>query len=83
MNVWFLSKVSAVPGRADREMIIAARRASLDYEDFERLCERHEIPFGLPYSCEVGHPPLARQLKQVRGQSHAPRKPALRNPVVM
>jgi ParB family transcriptional regulator, chromosome partitioning protein len=40
-----LSKVPAVLGRPDHEMMIAAWMESLDYEDFERLCERHQIPY--------------------------------------
>jgi hypothetical protein len=40
-----LSKVPAILGRADHEIMIAAWMESLDYEDFERLCERHELPF--------------------------------------
>jgi hypothetical protein len=40
-----LSKVPAVLGRADHEMMIAAWMESLDYEDFERMCERHQLPF--------------------------------------
>ncbi len=41
-----LSKVPAVLGRADHEMMIAGWLESLDCEDFERLCQRHQIQFG-------------------------------------
>ena len=41
-----LSKVPAVLSRADHEMMIAAWMSSLDYEDFERMCERHQLPFN-------------------------------------
>lgn len=40
-----LSGVPAVLSRADHEMMIAAWMESLDYEDFERMCERHKLPF--------------------------------------
>jgi ParB family chromosome partitioning protein len=38
-----LSKAPAVLTRADHEMIIAAWLDVLEYEDSERLCERHQI----------------------------------------
>jgi len=43
-----LSKAPAVLTRADHEMIIAAWLDVLEYEDSERLCERHQI-----YAAEV------------------------------
>ena len=38
-----LAKVPAVLGRPDYELIISAWFDSLDYEDFECLCERHPL----------------------------------------